>query len=341
MSPRRDWASSVPQQNGHDEIFQQKSVPLLETRELCKDFSRFGHGATRIRAIDNVTLQVAPGEVLGIVGESGSGKTTLARLSLRLIAPTSGTVLFDGIDLAMLSPAKLRAKRREFQMIFQDPYAALNPSMTVEEILLEPLHVHKIGFPDNRKAYVSELLDMVTLSASFLKKKPADLSGGQQQRVGIARGLALRPRLLLADEPVSALDVSVQAQILNLLADLKRQHAFTLILISHSLFAVHYLCSRILVLLQGQIMEDAPSTQFFKRPNHPYSQALIDSLPGMDTCEEIHKYSRADDVLPRLNGESCCAFHSRCPHAFSICREQKPSLKTLRADERVACFLYS
>jgi oligopeptide/dipeptide ABC transporter ATP-binding protein len=310
-----------------------KAVPLLRTRGLCKDFPS-------CRALDNVDMEVEPREIRGIVGESGSGKTTLARCSLRLLEPDSGSVFFDGQDLAALSPASLRAKRREFQMFFQDPYGALNPAMTVEEILLEPLEIHRIGTRESRRRRMRELLDAVSLGESLRTRRPAELSGGQQQRVGIARGLALDPRLLVADESVSSLDASVQAQILNLLADLKRRYALTLVLISHSLYVIHYLATRVSVLYCGQMVEEADAARFFQGPKHPYSRMLLDLTPAMDApIPRRAQTLKAGEPVPAA-ARSCCLFHPHCPQAHSRCRQQLPRLKEIGPGEKVACFLY-
>ena len=260
--------------------------PLLRVEGLCKDFD--GR-----RIVDQVDMAVARGEIRGIVGESGCGKTTLARCSLMLLKPSSGTIWLDGLNLAELSAEELRRKRREFQMVFQDPYAALNPRMTVEEILLEPLQIHSIGTPEDRRQRLGNLVEAVSLDSAWMQRKPSELSGGQQQRVGIARALALQPRLLVADEPVSALDVSVQAQILNLLSDLKSRYNLTLVLISHSLYAIHYLCTHVSVMYGGRIVEEAPTSRFFLDPKHPYSQLLLESMPVVDT-------SASGEPLPRL-----------------------------------------
>ncbi len=315
-------------------------IPLLKTQGLCKDFPPSGFWGENTRAVDHVDLEVGFGEILGIVGESGSGKTTLARCCLWLIEPSTGTVHFDGQDLAALNPASLRTKRREFQMVFQDPYASLNPAMTVEEILSEPLQVHNIGSREERIHRVRELLDTVSLSDALIKRRSTELSGGQQQRVGLARGLALKPRLLIADEPVSALDASVQTQILNLLADLKKRYKLTLILISHSLYAVHYLCSRISVMYRGRIVEEAPSEAFFQKPKHPYSRILLDSMPTLHPMAKGRTYPFRENVSSPSNIVSTCAFHPHCPQALAICREQLPPLKEIHPGEKVACFLY-
>jgi oligopeptide transport system ATP-binding protein len=313
-------------------------TPLLETRDLCVDFPAGGIWGESARVLDHVDISVAPGEMRGIVGESGCGKTTLARCSLRLIEPSSGSVRFDGVDLASLNTAELRRKRREFQMVFQDPYASLNPTMSVEQIIQEPLLVHGIGTPDDRQDRLRELMAAVSLDEALAKRRPGELSGGQQQRVGIARGLALRPRLLIADEPVSALDVSVQAQVLNLFSDLKRRYDLTVILISHSLYVIHYLCTHVSVMYRGRIVEEAPSGVFFKQPKHPYSRALMESMPSLDPPAPRGAASlrETDSKNPRTG----CAFHPLCPCKTSTCSEQAPRLKEVAPGERVSCRLF-
>ncbi len=315
-------------------------TPLLRVRALCKDFPYRGFWGQSIRVLDGISMEVHSGEIRAIVGESGSGKTTLARCCLRLIEPSGGTVEFDGQDLALLNPGALRAKRREFQMVFQDPFASLNPAMTVEEILREPLQIHNIGTREFQDRRIRELMNDVSLNESLIKRRPAQLSGGQQQRVGIARGLALRPRLLVADEPVSALDVSVQAQILNLLANLKKRYGLTLILISHSLYAVHYLCTTISVMYQGRIIEEAPAATFFKGPRHPYSRILLDAMPVLDLTKPNPTGTLKTADAPVLRVRQGCAFHPRCPQAFAVCRDRVPLPAEINPGERVACFLY-
>jgi oligopeptide transport system ATP-binding protein len=319
-----------------DSVFM--NTPLLETRDLCVDLAAGGIWGERSRVLDHVTISVDPGEIRGIVGESGCGKTTLARCSLRLIEPSSGIVLFDGVDLASLNGAELRRKRQEFQMVFQDPYGSLNPAMSVEQIILEPLLVHGIGSPEDRKDRLRELMGAVSLDEALAKREPGELSGGQQQRVGIARGLALRPRLLIADEPVSALDVSVQAQVLNLLSDLKRRYGLTLILISHSLYVIHYLCTHVSVMYRGRIVEEASSGVFFKGPKHPYSRALMESMPGLDLSVRRSAASlRETDPKTTRTG---CAFHPLCPNRISVCSEQPPRLKEVAPGEKVSCWRF-
>ena len=241
--------------------------PLLEIQDLSREFpaGAFARSGV-IRAVDRVNLQLYPGEVLGLVGESGCGKSTLARCACKLIEPTSGSIVFDGIDLRSLSSRSLRQKRREFQMIFQHPLASLDPRMTVEAILSEPYELQGLGTRRERKKWISELMDAVALDSSLAGRLPRSLSGGQQQRIVIARALALKPRLLVADEPVSALDASVQAQILNLLSELQKRYDLTILLISHSLPVIHYLSSRVAVMYLGRIVEDAPPICFLRPP---------------------------------------------------------------------------
>jgi oligopeptide/dipeptide ABC transporter ATP-binding protein len=315
--------------------------PILEIRDLVKDFPPGSYSRRRTRVVDHVHMAVAPGEIRGIVGESGSGKTTLARCSLRLLEPSSGCTYFDGRNLAGLNGAELRSARREFQMVFQDPYSSLNPAMTVEDILLEPLQIHHIGSLTERRERLRELVEAVSLDEAWMKRRPAELSGGQQQRVGIARGLALKPRLLIADEPVSALDVSVQAQILNLLSDLKKRYALTLILISHSLYVIHYLCTHVSVMYQGRIVEEAPTARFFGGPRHPYSRMLLDSMPVLDPSgQKIIRVVREDGRRAPGTGPGC-AFYPHCPQKLPICGEQAPELREAAPGESVACFLFT
>ena len=255
-------------------------APLLKVKGLRKDFSSTGRpNGPLFRAIDGVDLAIDAGETFALVGESGCGKTTLARCVLRLLEPSSGSIEFDGTDLHSLSPIALRHKRREFQMVFQDPLASLDPLMTVREILLEPFQAQEMGSSSERAAWIEELLDLAGLDRTLVNRRPALLSGGQQQRVGIARALALKPRLLVADEPVSALDASVQVKILNLLAEFQKRYKLTLFLISHSLPVVRYLATCVAVMRAGRIVEEGPADSFFAGPNHPYSQALLESTP--------------------------------------------------------------
>ena len=313
--------------------------PLLKIVGLRKEFT--GEPGRPLRALDGVDLEVFPGETLGLVGESGCGKTTLVRCAFRLIEPTAGRVLFDGVDLAALSTADLRRRRREFQIIFQDPLAALDPRMSVGEILAEPLEVHGLGSRAEREGRVRELLEAVALDAGLVHARPASLSGGQQQRVGIARALALRPRLIVADEPVSALDASVQAQILNLLAELQRRYGLTIILVSHSLAVVHYMCARIVVMYLGRIVEDAVAGEFFREPLHPYGQLLLRGVPGAKSEAGLSPDIFGGELPSALNPPSGCAFHPRCSRVHPRCRHETPALIECSPGVKVACFLYT
>jgi oligopeptide transport system ATP-binding protein len=313
------------------------SVPILGIRGLTKSFPAGRFRERSIRVVDNVDMDVSAGEIRGIVGESGAGKSTLVRCSLRLLEPSSGSIQFNGDELTHLNASSLRARRRDFQMVFQDPYASLNRYMTVEQILMEPLQIHKIGDCDFRIRRVREMMEAVSLSESFMNRKPSELSGGQQQRVGIARGLILKPRLLVADEPVSALDASVQAQILNLMAELKRQYSLTLILISHSLSAIHYLCTHISLLYRGRLVEEAPAEVFFTEPKHPYGKTLLDATMVLDPYQGHQVRSTA--AVNTVTG-SGCAFHPFCAQKLSICARQVPQLKQVKEGEKVACFLH-
>jgi ABC-type oligopeptide transport system ATPase subunit len=264
------------------------SEPLVSVRDLVKEFAPRGPARLRpgravaLRAVDGVSFDVAAGEAFGIVGETGSGKTTTARLVSRLIAPTAGSVRFEGREIATLRGAGLKALRRDVQMVFQDPYSSLNPRKTVGSIVAEPLAVHGLhqGRGERRRA-VEELMERVGLNPEHHNRFPHEFSGGQRQRVGVARALALRPKLILADEPVSALDVSIQAQILNLLRDLRRELGLTLVLISHDLSVVRYMCERVAVMRQGRIVESGPVDQLFAAPSHPYTAALLAAIPRL------------------------------------------------------------
>ena len=259
-------------------------MPLLEISNLTKVFalgeSVFGGGTTReVRAVDNVTLDIQSGETLGLVGESGSGKSTLGRLVLRLIEPTSGKIVFEGHDLVAASHGEMRRLRRDMQIIFQDPFGSLDPRMRVEDVISEPLIIHETLSADARRARVAELLRAVGLDQSAMRRFPHEFSGGQRQRIGIARALALHPKFIVADEPVSALDVSVGAQIVNLLAQLQREFGLTYLFISHSMPVVRYLATRIAVMYRGKIVEVGPTEQITERPKHPYTRSLLEATP--------------------------------------------------------------
>jgi ABC-type oligopeptide transport system ATPase subunit len=268
-------------------------VPLLEVQHLVKEFSR-GRGlrlraGTVVRAVDDVSFTIDRGETFGLVGESGSGKTTAARCILRLIEPTAGDVFFDGREVLKLSPRELRRARREMQIVFQDPYSSLNPRMRAGEIVEEPLVIHRLGSREERRARVQQLFELVGLSADQLRRYPHEFSGGQRQRIGLARALALSPSLVIADEPVSALDLSVQAQVVNLLMDLQRQLTLTCLFIAHDLRLVEHICTRVAVMYLGRIVEMGETAKIFGAPRHPYTKALLSAIPVPDPDAPRHR----------------------------------------------------
>jgi oligopeptide transport system ATP-binding protein len=318
--------------------------PFLQLQDVKTHFP-VHHGfflrrhAGAVRAVDGVSLSLARGEILGLVGESGCGKSTLGRTILQLIPPTSGAVILGGRHLQKLSRTELRAARADFQMIFQDPYASLNPRMTVHDALAEAAGAHRQLPAGERTERVVELLRRVGLSPRFMRKYPHEFSGGQRQRIAIARALAVEPKLLVADEPVSALDVSIQAQIINLLAQLSREMQLTLIFISHDLSVVKHLSDRIAVMYLGRIVELGPAAQVVERPRHPYTQALVSAIPYPDPGREQTRgrIILAGEPPSPLHPPAGCAFHPRCPHAVERCRETVPMLETLAPGQEAAC----
>jgi oligopeptide/dipeptide ABC transporter ATP-binding protein len=319
-------------------------APLLQVRDLVKSYPLRGGFFRRsigaVRAVQGVSFDLVAGETLGLVGESGCGKSTLGRNILRLEDATSGSVIFDGTDLMALSHRELFHHRRDMQMIFQDPYSSLNPRMTVGEIIQEPLDIHRIGTRKDRESTVRELLEAVGLRPEYSSRYPHEFSGGQRQRIGIARALALRPRVIVADEPVSALDVSVQAQVLNLMVALQRERNLTYIFISHDLSVVEYISDRIAIMYLGRIVEEGPKDTIFSRPAHPYTRALIESAPVPDPERRRERPPIKGETPSPVNPPSGCAFHPRCPFATDACSKTIPVLE--RADptddrHRVAC----
>ena len=294
-----------------------------------------------VRAVDGLTFDIREGETLGLVGESGCGKSTTGRAILRLVEPTRGTVRFQGREVTALPPEELRQARRQMQMIFQDPYASLNPRMSVGRIIREPLDLHRLGGRAERRARVLELLGLVGLGADFADRYPHQLSGGQRQRVGIARAIATNPRFIVADEPISALDVSIQAQVVNLLADLKRQLGLTYLFIAHDLAMVRYLSDRVAVMYLGRIVELARRDAVFQRPLHPYTRALLSAVPVPDPDRApVRDGLVTGDVPNPANPPSGCRFHPRCPLATALCRQEDPPLRDLGAGDSthlVAC----
>jgi oligopeptide/dipeptide ABC transporter ATP-binding protein len=292
---------------------------IVELENVTKHFpvnqGVFSRTRGRVHAVEDVTLSVRTGETLGIVGESGCGKSTTARLMLRLLDPTAGTIRFEGRDISHLSQRQLRPLRREMQMIFQDPYASLNPRKTVEQIVGQPFAVHRVARSREAKLRVKELLDVVGLSREHASRYPHEFSGGQRQRIGIARALALNPKLIVCDEPVSALDVSVQAQILNLLRSLQEEFNLTYVFISHDLSVMRQICTRIAVMYLGRIVELAESERIFERPRHPYTAVLISAVPRLSTDGKRERIVVGGDVPSPIEPPSGCVFHPRCPRA--------------------------
>ena len=324
--------------------------PLVELRALSKHFpitrgaiARRAVGA--VRAVDDVTLEIGDGESLGVVGESGSGKTTTARLVTRLTAPTSGTVSFAGRDITRLGGRELRALRREMRIVFQDPYASLDPRATAGQIIGEPFAIQRV--PGDHRADVADLMEQVGLSPEHVNRYPHEFSGGQRQRIALARALALRPRFIVLDEPVSALDVSVQAQILNLLMDVRERHGLTYMLISHDLGVVRRVCDRIAVMYLGRLVEVAPAEALYAAPRHPYTQALLSAVPQDPEGPRRERIVLRGDVPSAADPPAGCGFHTRCPRARALaggdgqperCRTETPPLTADAAGRSVACW---
>jgi peptide/nickel transport system ATP-binding protein len=297
----------------------------------------FGHGERPVRAVDDVSFDIRDGEVLGLVGESGSGKSTIGRSMLKLIEPTAGQMTFDGVDLVPLSAAAMRPYRRRLQIIFQDPYASLNPRRRVGDTLDEAMAAHGLHPGSERKARIGELLSLVGLASSHAQRFPHEFSGGQRQRIGIARALAVEPQFIVADEPVSALDVSIQAQVINLLCDLREKFGLTMLFISHDLDVVEYLCDRIVVLYLGKVMEIAPAKELYRSPRHPYTQALLDASPCPDPDARRTRRLLQGDIPSPVNPPSGCVFRTRCPYAQDACAIAVPPLREIAPGRFKAC----
>lgn len=315
---------------------------ILEARNLKKHFpihkGFFMRQVGAVKAVDGVSLFVRKGETLGLVGESGCGKSTLGRTLIRLYEPTAGEIQVDGKDFLNLKGEALRQKRKNVQMIFQDPYASLDPRMTVGQIIRQPLDIHSVGSASERDARVLELIELVGLRKSHVNRYPHEFSGGQRQRISIARSIALNPEIIICDEPVSALDVSIQAQILNLLKDLQDKLGLTYIFISHDLSVIEHVCDRIAVMYLGKIVEIATRDELFSNPLHPYTQALIGSIPRVGQGKKKMKQSLSGEVPSPINPPSGCSFHTRCPYKMDICVQQTPQLEGA-TEHKKACFL--
>lgn len=329
-------------------MIQSNNKVLLEINNLKQYFpiraGFFQRVVGNVKAVDGVSFTLREGEVLGLVGESGCGKTTTGRSILRLYEPTDGEVWYhtlDGqrVDVTKLRPEEMKPLRREMRMIFQDPFSSLNPRMTVRDIIGEPLVIHRVVKGRELENRVAELMSAVGLNPSYMRRYPHEFSGGQRQRIGLARTLSLNPRLIVADEPVSALDVSVQAQVINLLQDLQNELGLTLLFIAHDLSVVEHICDRIAVMYVGKLVEIAESEELLRQPKHPYTEALVSAVPPADPDVKMRRIILEGDVPSPVNPPSGCVFHPRCRYAEAICKSEEPVLREIGPDHYVSCHL--
>ncbi|WP_339166620.1 dipeptide ABC transporter ATP-binding protein [Brevibacillus sp. FSL L8-0520] len=318
--------------------------PLLEVKDLKKHYpikkGLFGKQVGAVKAVDGVSFSIQPGETLGIVGESGCGKSTTGRTILRLIEPTAGEVLFDGQDIRKLPPDEMRKFRTNMQIVFQDPYASLDPRWTVQRTLEEPLRTHLKLSEAEIKDRIAVLMSVVGLAPYHASRFPHEFSGGQRQRIGIARALALRPKFVVCDEPVSALDVSIQAQVLNLMQDLQSQFSLTYMFISHDLSVVKFICDRVGVMYLGRMVEMAPTAEMFAEPLHPYTKALMSAVPVPDPEAARERIVLTGDVPNPQSPPTGCTFHTRCPYVMDSCRQAVPEWREVSPGRHVACHLF-
>lgn len=318
--------------------------PLLAVEDLKVHFpvrkGLFSRVTGHVYAVDGVSLSLEKGQTLGLVGESGCGKTTTGLGILRLIQPTSGKVMYGGEEMSAVEPARLRELRREIQIIFQDPYSSLNPRMTVNQIVGDPLKVHGLHSAQERAERIAYLLDKVGLTPEHGRRYPHEFSGGQRQRIGIARALVLNPKIIIGDEPVSALDVSIQAQIINLLVDLQKEFQLSYIIIAHDLAVVEYICDHIAVMYLGKIVESTSYRRLYTQPKHPYTQALLSAIPVADPRRMRERTILKGDVPSPLKPPAGCHFHPRCPQRMEVCNKERPPLRDTGDGHQVSCFLY-
>lgn len=320
---------------------------LLEIKGLCKHFnlkkSIFEKNKKVLHAVDDVTLEIKKGETLGLVGESGCGKTTLGRTVVRLYEPTSGEIVYDNKNITNLNFQEMKSFRRKIQMIFQDPYASLNPRKTIGDIIKEPMEIHNLYEEKNRDKKVLEILELVGLNSSHMSRYPHEFSGGQRQRVGIARALACDPEFIVCDEPISALDVSIQAQIINTLEDLQKKLGLTYLFIAHDLSMVKHISDRVGIMYLGKLVELSTSDEIYNNPLHPYTEALLSAIPipDPDISSKKERIILEGDIPTPINPKGGCRFKSRCPKAFKKCEEIEPKLIEVRKNHKVACHLYT